>query len=383
MRVTLFCHSLASDWNHGNAHFLRGVVRELMRCGHEVRVYEPADGWSRRNLIDEAGSEALDWYQRVYPELSSTTYDLASLDLDEAVGEANLVLVHEWNEPAVVNAIGKYHARHPTKARRVLFHDTHHRSITRPDDIAALALKHYDGVLAFGRVIAARYREQGWVDRVWVWHEAADVSVFQPRPEIEPEADVIWIGNWGDEERTAELETFLLEPVRQLGLSGTVHGVRYPEAAQAALHAAGLHYGGYLPNHRVPEAMARHRMTVHIPRRPYVRMLPGVPTIRPFEALSCGMPLVSTQWRDEEGLFAVGREFLMVRDEQAMTRTLQQLLADADQRRRLGRAGRARILKQHTVAHRVRELLAICQELGLSCAPSTRNKVSISESGMV
>ena len=29
MKFVLFCHSLVSDWNHGNAHFLRGVVREL------------------------------------------------------------------------------------------------------------------------------------------------------------------------------------------------------------------------------------------------------------------------------------------------------------------------------------------------------------------
>ena len=29
MRAALFYHSLVSDWNHGNAHFLRGVVTEL------------------------------------------------------------------------------------------------------------------------------------------------------------------------------------------------------------------------------------------------------------------------------------------------------------------------------------------------------------------
>jgi spore maturation protein CgeB len=40
----MFYHSLLSDWNHGNAHFLRGTVRELIRRGHEVVVYEPKDG---------------------------------------------------------------------------------------------------------------------------------------------------------------------------------------------------------------------------------------------------------------------------------------------------------------------------------------------------
>ena len=40
-----------SDWNHGNAHFLRGVMTELLSRGHQVRVYEPEDAWSRQNLV--------------------------------------------------------------------------------------------------------------------------------------------------------------------------------------------------------------------------------------------------------------------------------------------------------------------------------------------
>jgi hypothetical protein len=51
MRFVLFCHSLVSDWNHGNAHFLRGVLRELGARGHGVRVSEPRGGWSRANLV--------------------------------------------------------------------------------------------------------------------------------------------------------------------------------------------------------------------------------------------------------------------------------------------------------------------------------------------
>ena len=43
MRVILFCHSLVSDWNHGNAHFLRGICGELLARGHEVQVYEPQE----------------------------------------------------------------------------------------------------------------------------------------------------------------------------------------------------------------------------------------------------------------------------------------------------------------------------------------------------
>jgi hypothetical protein len=38
MRIVLFVQSLVSDWNHGNAHFLRGVAAELVERGHELEV---------------------------------------------------------------------------------------------------------------------------------------------------------------------------------------------------------------------------------------------------------------------------------------------------------------------------------------------------------
>ena len=59
MRIVLFYHSLISDWNHGNAHFLRGIVAEMLDRGHDVVVYEPANGWSRQQLLADAGPEAL------------------------------------------------------------------------------------------------------------------------------------------------------------------------------------------------------------------------------------------------------------------------------------------------------------------------------------
>ena len=50
MQTVMFYHSLVSDWNHDNAHFLRGIVTELISRGHQVRVYEPENGWSLGHL---------------------------------------------------------------------------------------------------------------------------------------------------------------------------------------------------------------------------------------------------------------------------------------------------------------------------------------------
>jgi spore maturation protein CgeB len=362
VRIVVFCHSLLSDWNHGNAHFLRGVVTELQARGHEVAAYEPFGAWSVKHLVADCGDAVLDDVRRAYPRLFSIRYRPGRLDLDAALDGAQLVIVHEWNTPALVRRLGRHRRRH-RRGYRLLFHDTHHRSVSEPAVLARYDLSDYDGVLAFGEVIRQRYLREGWAARAWTWHEAADTRVFRPIEGQAPSGDLVWIGNWGDDERAAELAEFLLEPAAALKLRTLVHGVRYPAPARAALRAAGVAYGGWLPNYEVPQVFARHRATVHVPRAPYARDLPGIPTIRPFEALACGIPLVSAPWQDSEGLFVPGRDFLVAENGRAMRRHLRDVLHDDGLARELAAEGRRTILARHTCAHRVTELLDIVAEL--------------------
>lgn len=373
MRVVMFYHSLVSDWNHGNAHFLRGVAAELTRRGHEVIIYEPGDSWSRQNLTAEYGNGPVRDFHDAYPLLSSAQYELDAFDLDAALDGADLVIVHEWNDRELVHRIGQRRAT--SGGFKLLFHDTHHRAVTDPESMAAYDLSRYDGVLAFGKTIQDIYLSRGWAQRAWTWHEAADTCVFHPIEGVEKTGDLVWIGNWGDEERTAELMEYLVRPVKDLGLKGRAYGVRYPETVVSTLAGAGVEYGGWLPNYRVPEVFARHRVTIHVPRRPYVKALPGIPTIRVFEALACGIPLVCSPWNDAEGLFFPGQDFLVASQGEEMKRHLRALLEDADMAEELAQHGRETVLARHTCAHRVDELLVICQELGLetgAAAPAVR-----------
>jgi spore maturation protein CgeB len=376
MRVVMFYHSLCSDWNHGNAHFLRGVASELIARGHSVDVFEPHDSWSRSNLVAEHGEGPLAEFQRAYPMLEVHRYDSGIQDPAELLEGADLVIVHEWNRHDLVSRIGR--ARRDGGDFILLFHDTHHRCVTEPAAMAGYDLRDYDGVLAFGEVIRRIYLERGWCRRAWTWHEAADTRVFRPFSRIDGGdedtagqsardqqclGDLVWIGNWGDDERAQELQEFLLDPVRHLRLDALVHGVRYPPLAKARLMAAGIVYGGWLPNYRAPEVFARHRLTVHVPRRPYVAALPGIPTIRMFEALACGIPLVSAPWEDAEQLFTPGRDFLVARDGACMREHLRDLLNDPAAAADVANQGRETILARHTCRHRVDELVAICHDL--------------------
>ena len=361
MNVVMFYHSLVSDWNHGNAHFLRGIVTELQRRGHSVHVYEPQDGWSLQNLLLEHGDEPIRQFHRLFPSLWSTRYREQSLDLDKALHAADLVIVHEWNSHRLVEAIGSYHRRHPYFV--LLFHDTHHRSVSDAAHMGCYDLSGYDGALVFGRAIRDVYVSNGWVKNVWVWHEAADTRVFQPVAHRQKRIDLAWIGNWGDEERTEELIEFLVEPVRRLGLTAEVYGVRYPASARRLLEEAGITYRGWLPNFRVPEVFAQARVTIHVPRRPYASRLPGIPTIRPFEALACGIPMICAPWSDCEGLFRPGGDYLIASDSGQMTRQMERVLTNTDTARSLAGHGLERLRARHTCTHRVDELLAICKEI--------------------
>jgi spore maturation protein CgeB len=173
----------------------------------------------------------------------------------------------------------------------------------------------------------------------------------------------VWIGNWGDDERSAELQEFLIEPVKDLQLNAEVYGVRYPDDAIAALTRAGIRYRGWLANYRVPEVFATARVTLHIPRRPYVNDLPGIPTIRPFEALACGIPLICSPWNDAEKLFTPGRDYLVAGDGNEMKPLIERVLSEPSLAGELAENGLAVIKQKHTCAHRVDQLLQIYGQL--------------------
>jgi spore maturation protein CgeB len=158
--------------------------------------------------------------------------------------------------------------------------------------------------------------------------------------------------------------------VRDLKLRARVHGVRYPDDAVDALRNAHIEYAGWLPNWRVPEVFSRYRFTVHVPRRPYVTTLRGIPTIRPFEALACGIPLISAPWDDAENLFTPGKDFLVAKNGVEMRNHMRALTKDRALAQSLITHGLNTIQAKHTCAHRVTELLKIIESLA---QPSTTN----------
>jgi spore maturation protein CgeB len=366
LNIRYFAHSWVSDWNHGNAHFLRGLARELGRAGHKVRCYEALGSWSLSNLLRHEGEraiDAIDHFRKTYPDLDIRFYkqqaDLEAFMTNELRG-ADVVILHEWNEPEVVNAIL---ALKQKLGFRAILHDTHHRAYTNPRELLRFHLHLFDGVLAFGDSIRRIYADGFGMPNVWTFHEAADVEHFHP-VSCDKDADVVWIGNWGDEERTRELGEFLISPARGLSnIRFVVHGVRYPEQGLAVLADAGIEFRGYLPNLKAPAVYGSASLTLHVPRREYTNGLSGIPTIRVFEALACGVPLLCAPWNDLENLFRPGQDFLCVPDGATMKSEISRLLRDPAARRQIAESGLQTIRGRHTCHHRALELSGILDQV--------------------
>jgi spore maturation protein CgeB len=361
IRIKLFCHSIVSDWNHGNAHFLRGILTEFAIRGYEIESLEPEDSWSRSNLAHAYGPRFIEEFELRYPTIPWRTYNLQRDSIEDLIADADIAIVHEWNTPELVAAIGSYRRRH--RDLRVFFHDTHHRAITASHEMRLNDLADYDAILVYGQALREAYRKLGWTTGVHVWHEAADTRIFKPLSKHHGREGLVWVGNWGDDERTKELEEFLINPVQELKIPARVYGVRYPTDAIKQLGAANITYGDWLPNYRTPEVFSKHQVTIHVPRRPYASVLAGIPTIRPFEAMACCLPLICSPWEDVEGLFRKGEDYLSARNGNEMKVLLQEVLNDEKLAASLGRNGLATIQKRHTCSHRVDEFLRIYRQV--------------------
>ncbi len=358
MRFALFYQSVISDWNHGNAHFLRGMMRALQARGHSTICYEQIDNWSLSNLLQDA-PDAIDTFRREFPDLHFERYAIderLEARLRDRLLNADVAIVHEWNDPAVIRLVARLCRE---LGVRSLFHDTHYRVVLDTSYREQLDLDRFDEILAYSPSTAERFERLGYAN-VHVVHEAADTTVFAPQP-VAKTADVVFVGNYGDGDRSGELEDYVFGPRRELrGLHYVVYGVRYPEDVVARLqNGLDIVYGGRLPNTSVARVYSSSRVVLHVPRRQYVELLPGTPTIRVFEALASGACLISLPWPDTDHLFEAGADYVVAHSPDEMRELIAWLCRDDAAREKIASHGYQTILARHTCGHRADQLLEL------------------------
>ena len=344
LRIVILGLSITSSWGNGHATTYRGLVRELVRRGHDVLFLERDRPWyaDNRDLPQPPfGRTAL------YADLDALRSAHAA-----AIGGADLVIVGSYVPDGV--AVGDWVQAEASGL--TAFYD-----IDTPVTLAKLArgesdyldarqIAGYDLYLSFtgGPTLRRLEREFG-APAARVLYCSVDPELYHPEPR-RAEWDLGYLGTYsGDRQPT--IESLLLRPARAWPEGRfTLAGPQYPEGI---VWPANLEYTLHLPPAAHRAFYNRQRFTLNVTRADMVEA-GWSPSVRLFEAAACGTPIVSDRWSGIETLLEPGREIFLASSPAEVLRLLRGL--PESERRAVGRRARARILAEHTAAHRAAEL---------------------------
>jgi spore maturation protein CgeB len=344
LEIVVLGLSITSSWGNGHAVTYRGLVRALAARGHEVLFLERDLPWYADNRdLPKPPWGRTELYRSV-PELEDR--------FTRAIRDADLVVVGSYVPEAV--AIGEWVLEN-TKGRTAFYDIDTPVTIARLergdcDYLSRELVRRYDLYLSFtGGPILRRIERDLGAQRAVALHCGVDAEQYRPENR-QPLWDLGYIGTYS-QDRQPTLERLLLEPARRWSDGRfVVAGPQYPRDIRWPGNVARMEH--VAPSQHVSFYNAQ-RFALNVTRADMMRA-GWSPSVRLFEAAACGTPVISDVWTGIEDFFVPGREILLARtDEEALAYVRD---TPDEVRRRIGEAARARVLRDHTAAHRVREL---------------------------
>jgi spore maturation protein CgeB len=351
LSIAFFGSSLVSAYWNGAATYYRGLIRALAARGHQVTFYEP-DAFDRQRHRDIA---APPWARVVvYPASDAGIVNhlmRAAREADVVVKASGVGVFDTELEEAVAGLRGP--------GRLVVFWDvdapaTLDRMHRDPSDPFHLLVPAYDLVLTYGggEPVKAAYRALGARTCAPIYN-ALDPDTHHPVPaDARFACDLAFIANRLPD-REARVDEFFLRPAAALssrrfllGGSGW-HDRDLPDT---------VHYVGhvYTRDHNAVNATALAVLNVN--RDSMARMGFSPPT-RLFEAAGAGGCVITDAWDGIGQFLEPGREVLVADSGDQVVEILGSLTPE--RARAIGTAGRARLLAEHTYAHRAAEVEAV------------------------
>ncbi len=346
MHIVMLGLSITSSWGNGHATTYRGLVRELVRRGHDVLFLERDVPWyaAHRDLPQ--------------PPYGRTALYTGLEDLRErftdAVRGADLVVVGSYVPQGV--EVGTWTQR--TARGVTAFYD-----IDTPVTLAKLArgdfeyltpelIPGYQLYLSFTGGPTLEHIEREWGSpAARPLYCSCDPELYTPQPR-EQLWDLGYLGTYS-EDRQPVLERLMLEAARALP-SGrfVVAGPRYPATLRWPENVARVEH---LPPSEHLAFYNAQRFTLNVTRADMVRAGYS-PSVRLFEAAACAVPIISDAWEGLDTFFTPGRELLVSHSGEETLRYLRDL--PEAERQELGKRARERVLAGHTAAHRAETLEA-------------------------
>jgi spore maturation protein CgeB len=344
LRIVILGLSITSSWGNGHATTYRGLVRELVRRGHDLLFLERDVPWyaNHRDLANPP-------YGRT--ELYGSLDELRERFGSE-VRDADLVIVGsyvpdgaavgEWVQSRARGLAAFYDIDTPVTLARLARGE---HEYLRPDQIAG-----YDLYLSFtGGPTLRRLEQEFGSPRARVLYCSVDPELYfrDPRPF---EWDLGYMGTYSDD-RQPTVNELLLEPARRLPAARfIIAGPQYPETET---WPANVLHQPHLPPAEHRAFYNSQRFTLNVTRADMIAA-GWSPSVRLFEAAACGTAIVSDRWAGIESLLVPGEEILLAASAQEVVEILR--TTTEKQRLQLSVRARQRILAEHTAAHRAEQL---------------------------
>jgi spore maturation protein CgeB len=351
LNIVILGLSITSSWGNGHATTYRGLVRELDARGHRVSFLERNVPWyaSHRDLPQPPYGRTI---------LYTSLQDLQDR-FTRTVRDADLVIVGSYVPEGV--AVGEWVIK--TARGITSFYD-----IDTPITLAKLErgdqeyitrslIPRYQLYLSFtgGPILQRLEREYG-SPMARPLYCSLDPTVHYPL-DCEPKWDLGFMGTFCPD-RQPSLDAFLIEPARRWPAGRmVVAGSLYPPEIEWPGNVDRI---DHLPPAKHSSFFGSQRFTLNITRADMIRAGYS-PSVRLFEAAACATAIITDYWTGLETVFQVDREIVVARSTQDALHLIREM--PDSERRKMGERARARVMAEHTSAHRAAELETIVYEL--------------------
>lgn len=350
LRFAFFGSSLVSAYWNGAATYYRGLIRNLHARGHSATFYEP-DAYNRqqhRDIDDPAWARVV-----VYPaEEAAVRAALQAAAKADVIVKTSGVGVFDGLLEAEVLAL-----KRPDNI--VIFWDvdapaTLDRLQQNPADPFRQLIPCYDLILTYGGgdPVVEAYTALAARQCVPIYNALDTATHFPVEPDPRFAADLGFLGNRLPD-REARVEEFFFKaaallPAKRFLLGGS--------GWDDKSRPANVAYLGHLYTRDHNAFNATPTAVLNISRDSMARY--GFsPATRVFEAVGAGACLITDAWRGIEQFLAPDEEVLVAHSGEQVAEILDRL--SPARTRAIGAAALARVLAEHTYAHRAAQLEAL------------------------
>jgi spore maturation protein CgeB len=348
LNIAWFASSLVSAYWNGAATYYRGIVHALHERGHRVTFYEP-DAYERqqhRDIPDPNWARVVVYAGEGMDGVSRALESARGVDL--LIKGSGVGVFDEWLESAVlaIQSPGTMVAFWDVDAPATL-----DRVQANPSDPFLSLIPRYDIILTYGGgdPVVNAYKALGARECVPIYNALDPVTHFPVEPESRFRADLAFLGNRLPD-REARVDEFFFRAASEIPessflLAGNGWGDR--------TMPPNVRYTGHLYTKDHNAFNSSPRLVLNISRESMARY--GFsPATRVFEAAGAGACILTDHWIGIESFFDPDTEIFVARSGLEVAEYVRRI--DERRARDVGEAAYARVLAQHTHAHRAAQL---------------------------